>query len=211
MESAAQYLAATAPAAEGLFKILNGYGWDRMRAIVDLTKSKTRRDLEEGKTALSSKDVARGVVAGSILQIAYSAIAYHATAGHKGATVVAFESKINELIRSAPTKPRCKAVTLPKQFCIGRLLGELPIGLVIYASRNQYNHFGDARLSVVNEVIFNYLHLIFSNPRNDISFNLYDGRMFYSYEVLSALGWVDTTERRAYISYSKDMAECLKK
>jgi hypothetical protein len=211
MEDAKGYLTSTAPAVEGLFKLMNQYGWGKMRVIVELTECKSRAELKKAKAAFSSKDVARDVISGSILQIAYAAIDVYAPSIQKPQKVLEFEAEINKMLTSSLKKPRCKHFELPKAFCVGRLLGHLPIGLVIYAARNQYNHFNEDRLSVVNEVIFNYLNIIFPEPRKTgISFNLYDGMRFYSYSVLCALGWVDSRKRPAYQAYISEMAEVLK-
>ena len=47
MQDARSYMVGTAPATEGLFRLLSEYGWHKMRAFVDLTKSKTREELEQ--------------------------------------------------------------------------------------------------------------------------------------------------------------------
>jgi hypothetical protein len=49
MEDARSYMVGTAPAAEGLFRLLNDYGWQKMRAFVELTKSKTREEIVRHK------------------------------------------------------------------------------------------------------------------------------------------------------------------
>jgi len=209
MDDAKSYLTSTTPATEGLFKLLNQYGWQKMRAIVDMTKSTTRDEIEEHKSKYSSVDVAREVIAGSILQIAFVAIKEYGVPQEKPPLVLEFEEQINKLISASP-KTRCKNFSLPAGFCVGRELGHLPIGLVIYAARNQYNHFYEDRLSVVNEVIFNYLNQLWPSPRNGLSFNLYDGKQFYAYSALAALGWTDTHKRLGYTAYAEDMAHLLR-
>lgn len=210
MENAKSYLVSTEPATEGLFKLLNKYGWQKMRSIVDIVNSKTRDALGAAKADYSSVDVARDVISGSILQIAYVAIKQYAPRRQKPESVLDFEAKINKMIADAPSA-RCKSFSLPPDFCVGRYLVELPIGLVIYAARNQYNHFDKKRLSVANEVIFDYLNLIWPEPvKNDLSFNLRNQNYrFYSYAALCALGWVDSSERLGYQAYKGDMEAIL--
>ena len=209
MEDAKGYLKNTAPAAEGLFKLLKQYGWHRMRAFVDTTNAKTRSKLEKAKSDYSSVDIARDVIAGSILQIAYFAIKRYAPHLEKTESVLEFERKINEIVAAKPSA-RCKHFSLPQTFCVGRSLGHLPIGLIIYAARNQYNHFEERRLSVVNEVVFNYLKQLWPEPvKNGISFNLYNNKHFYSYAVLCALGWVDSQAGSGYKAYLHDMKNML--
>ena len=181
-----------------------------MRAIVDIVNSKTRQSLKIGKTNYSSVDVARDVIAGSILQIAYVAIKQYSVVSDKPASVLEFESKINALIDCSPSA-RCKHFSLPLVFCVGRHLGELPIGLVVYAARNQYNHFEEKRLSVANEIIFDYLNLLWpESVMSDLSFNLRNKKhRFYSYAALCALGWIDSSERLGYQAYKRDMEAIL--
>lgn len=206
MENIKSFLTSTEPATEGLFRLLNKYGWHKMRAIVDIVNSKTRQDIEIGKINYSSVDAARDVIAGSILQVAYVAIKQYSTVSNKTASVLRFESKINTLIDNSPDV-RSKHFSLPLVFCVGRHLEELPIGLVVYAARNQYNHFEEKRLSIVNEIIFDYLNLLWPEPiKNDLSFNLKNKKYrFYSYAVLCALGWVDSNKGLGYQAYKEDM------
>lgn len=181
-----------------------------MRAIVEICNAQTRDALKVGKANYASVDIARDVIAGSILQIAYVAIKQYAANADKPDSVLKFESKINAMIASAPNA-RCKHFELPVDFCVGRNLGELPIGLVIYAARHQYNHFDEERLSVANEVIFDYLNLLWPEPvKNNLSFNLRNKKYkFYSYAALCALGWVDSSERLGYQAYKEDMESML--
>jgi len=208
MENALSFMVGTAPAADGMFRLLNEYGWQKMRAFVDLTKSKSLEDLERHKLELSSTDIAREVIAGSILQIAYVAIERFAVCGEKSRNAVHFETEINRLILENPNSRWKKKIpfTLPEGFCVGRDIGDLPLGVVVYAGRNQYNHFGDDRLSVLNEVVFNHLHNLWPSPENGISFDLYDGKRPLSYSVLAALGWTDSNSGLGYAKYNKDLS-----
>lgn len=211
MENARSYMIGTAPAAEGMFRLLNEYGWQKMRAFVDLTKSKTREELEHHKSEFSSTDVAREIIAGSILQIAYIAIERFGVRVKKSESAVHFETEINRLIREIPnTRWKNKEpFALPEYFCVGRDIGDVPLGVVIYAGRNQYNHFGEKRLNVLNEVVFNHLHNMWPSPGNGISFNLYDNKLPRSYSVLTALGWTDNSSGNGYAAYKKDLYNVL--
>lgn len=211
MENARSYMVETAPAAEGMFRLLNEYGWQKMRAFVDLTKSKTREDLKRRKQEFSSTDVAREVIAGSILQIAYVAIERFAIRGEKSKNAVHFEAEINRLIRENPTTRWKKKVpfSLPEEFCVGRDIGDVPLGVVVYAGRNQYNHFGEDRLCVLNEVVFNHLHNLWPSPGNGISFDLYGGKRPRSYAVLAALGWTDSSSGLGYAKYNNDLCNVM--
>lgn len=209
MEDARSYMVSTAPAAEGLFGLLNNYGWRKIRALVDITKSRSREELDTHKEHFSSTDVAREVIAGSILQIAFIAIERYAVPKGKSENARHFESEINRLIRENP-KARIKGTfSLPEQFCVGRDIGHLPMGMIVYAGRNQYNHFAEDRLSVLNEVVFNHLHNLWPAPKNGLSFNLYDGKHFHSYSVLAALGWTDSAKELGYLGYKRDLSDVL--
>lgn len=209
MKDARTYMLETSPATEGLFKLLNQYGWQRMRAIVGLTKVKTRSELTVHKRDFSSVEIAREVIAGSILQIAYVAIAKYAAPLEKSPNTLRFESEINRLIRENPDSARTKQFSLPLQFCVGRDIGHLPLGVVVFAGRNQYNHFYEGRrLSVTNELVFNHLHAMWPEPKNGLSFDLVPGKLF-SYSVLAALGWVDTSRSLGYNAYMRDMSDVL--
>jgi hypothetical protein len=209
MEDARSYMVNTAPATEGLFKLLNEYGLHKMRAFVDLTKSKTRKELERHKANFTSVDVAREVIAGSILQIAYIAIKRYAVFKGKSENSLHFESEINRLIRENPNARSKNHFSLPDEFCVGRDIGHLPLGMIVYAARNQYNHFDADRLKIVNEVVFNHLHNLWPDPGNGMSFSLYDSNHFHCYSVLAVLGWTDNASGLGYGQYKKDLASVM--
>ena len=209
METVRSYLEKTKPAAEGFFKLLNGYDWEKMRAFVEITKVRTQAELVARKGNFEATDVAREVIAGSILQLAYFAIDSFSASTCKSAGALRIESEMNRLLRESP-KPRTKGIfSLPEKFCIGRDIGDLPLGMLVYAGRNQYHHYGEDRLSVVNEVVFNALHQMWPEPVNGRSFNLYEGKRFRSYSVLCALGWVANDVGTGYGPYSTDLSHLL--
>lgn len=209
MENAHSYMTNTAPAVEGLFGLLNSYGWDNMQALVNFTKATTLDEFSMYKDEFLSTDVAREVIAGSILQIAYFAIKHYAVFSCKSQNTLHFESEMNRLISDNPNARTKKSFSLPKEFCVGRDIGHLPLGVVVYAARNQYNHFGEERLCVINEVVFNHLNNLWPSPPNGMSFNLYNEKHFYCYSVLDVIGWTDRTKSLGYASYKKDLSEML--
>jgi hypothetical protein len=150
MSTSLGYFQSIEPAALGLFKLLNGYGWHKMRAFVELTKTSSREEFANRRSDFESVDTAREVIAGSILQLAYFAIKRHGVPSGKSTAALHFEAQMNRLIGQL-ANPRAKTFVFPEQFCVGREIGDLPIGMIIYAGRNQYNHFDDDRLGVVNE------------------------------------------------------------
>lgn len=204
----ASYMKQTAPAAEGLFKLLSQYGWQKMRAWADRVNARTNEDFERHRIEFSATYTAREVIAGSILQLAYAGIKEHAKPWPKPPETLAFEKGMNDIIANLPN-PRIKQFALPEEFCAGRSIGNLPLGIVVYAGRNQYNHSEEKRLSSLNEVVFNHLHVLEPNPGNGLSFNLPDGKRYRSYAVLWALGWTDTVSGLGYPRYEEDMSRVL--
>src|SRR6478672_3402021 len=94
-------------------------------------------------------------IAGSILQLAYFALNSFAVFTGKSPGALRFESEMNRLLRESDN-PRIKTeFSLPERFCVGRDFGDLPMGMLVYAGRNQYHHYSEERLSVINEVVFN--------------------------------------------------------
>lgn len=210
MEDARAYLAGVAPAVEGLFKMLNEFGWQKISALVSLTQSQTLNQLRSRKQEFSQNDIAREVIAGSILQIAYAGLARHSEHRYKSENVIAFEASINKVVQNNSTRYSSNRVfELPVAFCVGREIGQLPQGILIYAGRNQYNHFYERkRLSVVNELVFNYLQAMWPKIPN-MSFDLRPGKCF-SYPMLCALGWMSGGAVQGFTVYERDMAEMLK-
>ena len=93
-------------------------------------------------------------------------------------------------------------------FCIGRYVRNVPIGLIIYAGRNQYNHMEGEELHEPNRTVFDYLarnHGHTSDePFIDPSFDLNNTSLInYSANVTALLGW------RCYDNYFTDMSQLL--
>lgn len=207
MSTASAYFQSIEPAAIGLFKLLNDYGWHKMRAFVELTKT-SREEFTNRRSDFESVDTAREVIAGSILQLAYFAIKRHGVSSGKSKAARHFESQMNRLISELP-KPRKKTFVLPDQFCVGREIGDLPIGMIIYAGRNQYNHFDDDRLDVVKAVVFDHLRQLFPNPPNGHSFAAEGAKRPLSDAVLSALDWIDGPQALGFEPFKKDLSSIL--
>jgi hypothetical protein len=209
VNNAESFLSDTAPAVEGLFGLLNGFGWKKMTAIAQMLQSPSVGNFEKSWADYTSVDVARDAIAGAILQLAYMGLKMHARPMQKAPETSEFEREINALItRSTDEDLRLKSFALPEKFSIGRLVGALPIGTVIWAARHQYNHFDDLRLAPAAEVIFNHLHQLAPRPGNGLSFNFGDKNRLYSYSIVWILGWTDR-DGQAYSKYRRDMAAML--
>jgi hypothetical protein len=76
-------------------------------------------------------------------------------------------------------------------FCIGRELRGVPIGLIIYAGRNQHTHYNDRSLNAVNEAVFERIAIVpghsdLRDPALDLANPLLDS---YASNVTCILGW----------------------
>ncbi len=131
------------------------------------------------------------VISGSILQIVNKAIEL-------------FSNNTEVKPKYAYLFERCN--NLPnnkiKKFCIGRDVRNVPLGLAIYAGRNQYNHLEVGRnLHTLNVNIFEALATVdedkgYRNPAFDLSNELLDS---YSFNILGLLDW------NSYEDYQTDM------
>ena len=92
------------------------------------------------------------------------------------------------------------------RFCIGKERFRVPTGLIIYASRNQYNHWDDKKPHKITRAVFGALdHAFQDNPFADLVFDLGNPTInIYANEVLHlALGW------HSYEIYLAEMKELL--
>ena len=131
-----------------------------------------------------------GTFAGSIFQVAYMGILYF--------------SRNEEIPKS------CAGIVPPQnkkaiRFCIGREVYGLPLGLIIYAARNQYSHWDDEKLHPVANNVFYYLSAAFhDNPIYDLAFEISNPTItIHANEILlGALRW---TTYDKYLSEMRDL------
>lgn len=89
------------------------------------------------------------------------------------------------------------------KFCIGRIVNTLPIGIIILAARNQYNHWDDPKPRKLTVDVFDRLANV-SGKYTDPAFDLNNSTLqTYSHNVLSLLEWKD------YSAYLKDIKALL--
>ncbi len=76
-------------------------------------------------------------------------------------------------------------------FCIGPIVRGVPAGLIIYATRNQYNHWDDEPHEVSRRVFDALSAAFYNNALYDLAFEIDDpGITVHANEVLlGALGW----------------------
>jgi hypothetical protein len=91
-------------------------------------------------------------------------------------------------------------------FCIGRRVRKVPIGSVIIAARNQYNHLEDPKPHKLSHAVFEYLATRhgYGVGIRDSAFDL-DKKLTWNYasNITWLLGW------RSYKNYEHDMRSML--
>ena len=200
--SAKSYLDDTEPAVRHLINGLNEYDSLRLPSIskyigengvVEMTKSENKAFLNAYKKSFDL-DFARATLSGAILQIAYVCLKLHSPGSDDISTCTKFGVK--------------KGSTAEK-LCIGRKIHGIPIGLLIYAGRIQYNHWEDSALNnQVANTVFNELYEAYSekplcNLIYDISYPTPSPKSYYI--VRWELKW------NTYEDYIKDIRLLLKK
>lgn len=155
----------------------------------------------EGKAALNRYVESAGkyfdlkfseaMFAGAILQVAYMAIRLY--------------SRNNSIpTNCAALVPSSNKSAIP--YCIGQERHGVPIGLVVYAARNQYNHWDDEKPHEITKNVFGALSASFKhNVLTDLALELSNPTInVYASEVLLlALGW------RSYNTYLAGMNSLL--
>jgi hypothetical protein len=202
-QPAEEYLIQTEPAVRNLFGNLEQYDAILRKIKFPIfTPSHTSRvaadaafkKWQRGNRAAYKRAVGRqreylgyrfsiGTLCGSILQIADMGIRIYS----KNRTV---PSEFSLIIKPGLSR-----------YCIGRRVREVPIGLIIYAARNQYAHWDEKeRLKEVNECVFNTLAtkhgMKGAEGIKDPAFDLNNKKiLIYATNVFSMLGWWNGYDR----------------
>ena len=138
--------------------------WDMSKVTLELTpelKSELDKYCQLSEQYFFYR-FSEATLCGSILQIAFMAIYHYSTN-----TVIPDSCKeIVQIVQS-------KNLDVIKKFCIGKEVCGLPLGLIIYSARNQYNHW-DVELRQFNKMIFERLdyenrHNIFADLAYDLN------------------------------------------
>lgn len=160
MQSANQYLEKTRSAVEWLFEGIGTYvALSRESSMPFVTSYVSEEDFQrqydvlqvehqsKGKAALEAQkqflgeSFALATLCGAVLQLAA-----------KGIECYSMNTQIPEGWESF-----ISSGSKPVPFCIGRLVGGVPLGLVVYAARNQHTHFEDQNLREPNVEVFRRL------------------------------------------------------
>ncbi|HEY8100358.1 MAG TPA: hypothetical protein VIF82_06360 [Burkholderiaceae bacterium] len=153
--------------------------WDISKVNQPLTeenKSAIAKYLELARKYFDLK-FSEAMFAGGILQIAFMAIQLYSS---------------NKLIPSTCANLVSSKNKTAIPFCIGREYYGIPIGLIVYAGRNQYNHWGDTESHEVTRNVFSALSSAFiNNAWSDLAFDLSNPTInVYANEILlTALSW----------------------
>ena len=92
------------------------------------------------------------------------------------------------------------------KFCVGREVRSTPLGLIVYAARNQHTHFNDPKLRNASASVFRNLAEAhgYSSSARDPAFDLENSRLTsYASNVTSLIGW------RSVEKYQADMRSML--
>lgn len=154
--------------------------WDVSKVGQPLTKENKealQKYLDLAKKYFDLK-FSEAMFAGGILQIAFMAIKLYSS---------------NNSIPSSCTNLVKQKHKTAIPFCIGREYYGIPVGLIIYASRNQYSHWDDEEPHEVTRNVFDALSAAFQNNMlADLAFELSNPAInIYANEVLlTAMKWM---------------------
>lgn len=127
-------------------------------------------------------------ICGSILQIA-----------EKGLEIYSQNSEVPQAWEQKNSSRLAK-------FCVGREVRSTPLGLIVYAARNQHTHFNDLKLGNVSARIFDTLAIEHGchSAAKDPAFDLDNPKLAsYASNVTALIGW------RSFERYQIDMRSML--
>lgn len=125
----------------------------------------------------SGSQISRDVISGALLQIAYMAL-----------KLFAEKIEISELPKFVKENIKENWHQSLTKFSHDRKVWGLPIGLLIYAARNQYNHFEERSYNNPTQSIIN--EICRKDPMTRFFLDKYETRPI-SYIVIEVLGWQD--------------------
>lgn len=202
MESAENYLSTTEPAIQHMFMALEMYRQLTPRpslreyknddGVIRLTQGQAKNYLDAEIDSMSL-DIAKSTLCGAIVQVAYSGIKQFST-----------NTDVPRNCQEYDISPK----SAKAKFCVGRKVHELPIGLIIYAARIQYNHWEDGTPSnpTAKSVFRHLLSVRLDDMWHDMVYELdWPGTRPVTHYVLELeLKW------NKYKDYISDMKQILK-
>jgi hypothetical protein len=213
MQNASQYLDKTRSAATRLFEGIDSYlALLREHSATFVTSYKSEEDFQkqydawcianqpkihaalEAQKEYIGESFAQATLCGAVLQLAAKAIECY--------------SKNTQTPQD--WTHLIKLGSKPVQFCTGRLIRGVPLGLVVYAGRNQHTHFEDQNLREPNVEVFRRLAVNhgYGKDRNetliDPAFDL-DAKSINSFanNITALIEW------RSLEAYESDMRDLL--
>lgn len=160
-------------------------------------------------SAAGAEQVACEMLAGSLIVLAHKIIDLHGAAPRKGEGAIYYESEINRMIRENPGARIKGEFSLDLKYCVGREVGDLPLGVIVHGARNQYCHFGESqRLRPINELVFNYLQKLYPDSKW-LSFDAKNGGRILAYTATSALHWTASRDdgSTGFERFCEDMSD----
>lgn len=156
--------------------------WEQAKKFFNENKILNDEANKLSSELLGLKD-SQALICGSILQVAFTAISKFST--YDGECLVLKNKNV--------------------KFGIGREVYNIPLGLVIYAGRNQYNHWDDEKPHNQTKKLFDLIatrnnELNYKDPCFNIDLENID---IYSHNILGLIGW------KNYEDYEKDMVDML--
>jgi hypothetical protein len=212
MQTASEYLKRTKSAVQKLFEGIDSYtaGLERARTPVFVSSMpdqiQRHAELEawmvEHAAAIQAslaaqrdyfaESFALATLCGAVLQVAAKGL-------ERFSTNMAIPEDWADVIKARDSAVR---------YCVGRRVRHVPLGLIIYAGRNQHVHFGEGRLNQVNMTVF--ARLAVHHGRNndptirDPAFDLSNSLLLsFAHNVTTLIDW------RSYEAYERDFAELL--
>jgi hypothetical protein len=209
MQTPATYIARTETAVRKLFEGIESYvqllqpiyGTAFVSGELDPVKRQAEREAWFKKDAaklaaaaaaereFSQQKFAMSTLCGAVLQVAAKAIECYSKNHSVPPGLQSIVGKSEAAIR----------------FCIGREVRGVPIGLIIYAGRNQHTHYNVPSLNAVNEAVFERIAIVpgrsdLKDPALDLANPLLDS---YASNVTCILSW------RSYDTYCSDLRALL--
>lgn len=163
--STESYIKSTEPAVQLMFMGLQLYRYLTPRPSLEqyqqedggiqMTLDQAQDFLKDEVDAMSL-DFAKAMLSGAIIQVAYSGLNQHST-----------ETKIPKELSITMDQKKAK-------FCVGRVIHGLPLGLVVYAARIQYNHWeeGMPKNRTAKDVFMHLAKVRLNDPWHDLVYEL---------------------------------------
>lgn len=200
MSIADEYINDSCLAVSKLMKALSSFELEITNSFARMTKTSDPTEQTKQVKTMFSQHIPRDAIAGAMLQIAFMSMRHFPKTGSKNETVTFLEALVNERSK--------KSYSYPISHCVGREIIGIPVGLLIFAARNQYNHQDESakRLQYYNRIIFEALDRTLGKVgATGLGFDLYSEKpTMYAYSVVMLLGWTYTVQTPNPISAFRD-------